>query len=222
MEPTKCLDRDSAGKEFDGEFIIGLANPTDVVSERDWRVGRAIEGFSGQNPISMCAQVFQSGRSSGFDDSRIIAAGIPNYETPDELSVWSYPVEWRSEHGNFRIGILTISSKNANSVDEKLKAMMEFLAQVVGFIFSLHGVINRKTLEKDGYVRFNLSAMRGYSEFRSTKQGIRFAQAVVGLRRSTSRYFEQMRLNEKKHRLIERNEKFYLAVGETGEMISNP
>jgi len=221
MEPTACLDRDSAGKEFNGEFIIGLANPTDIVSERDWRVGRAIEGFSGKNPISKCAEVFQSGRSSGFDDARMIAPGIPNYETPDELSVWSYPVEWRSEHGNFRIGVLTISSKSADSVDEKIKAMMEFLAQVVGFIFSLHGVINRKTLEKDGSVSFDLSKMRGYNEFRSTKQGVRFAQTVVGLRRSISRYFEQMRLNEKKHHLIKRNEKFYLSVGQAAEIISN-
>ena len=41
-----CWDKDSQGKEFAGEFVIGLANPTDIASEQNWRVGRAIEGFS--------------------------------------------------------------------------------------------------------------------------------------------------------------------------------
>jgi predicted nucleotide-binding protein len=88
--PRACVDTDISGKEFAGEFIIGLANPSPLTDEPNWRIGRAIEGFSGDVPHSLCAKVFESGQFDGFNDLGRRALGMPNYETPGELSVFSF------------------------------------------------------------------------------------------------------------------------------------
>lgn len=205
VTPRVCWDRDSDGKAFAGEFVIGLANPTEMVSEQNWRVGRAIAGFLGMVPNSMCAQVFQSGHGDGFNDVNKRPQGMPNYITPGELSVFSFPVEWRSEEGAGRIGVLTISSRHANSISVELKTIIELLANIVGFLFSLYAVRDRTALEQEGEVALRSSEpMRGFSEVRGdTEQGRQFTAAVVGLRRSVAEYFEGRMLAQQTHQLTD-------------------
>jgi len=201
-----CWDRNSDGEDFSGEFVIGLANPSEMVSEQNWRVGRAIAGFSREFPSSMCAQVFQSGHQDGFQDVNRRPQGMPNYRTPGELSVYSFPVEWRSGKGAGQIGVLTISSRHANSISVELKAVVELLANVVGFLFSLYAVSDHEALEQEGEVALeSFEPMRGFSEVQDTEQGRQFVAAVTGLRRVIAGYFEGRMITQQKHQLIDGN-----------------
>jgi len=205
-DPRSCLDRDSADNLFQGEFVIGLANPAGMASEQDWRVGKAIKGFSGIFPESRCAQVFKSGRPRGFSDAEKLAEGEPNYWTPNELSMFAFPVTWQSEEGAARIGILAISSRSANSIRVELRTIMEFLANVVGFLFSLYAVRDRKALEQEGRQDGSTNPetarqLRGFSGIRNTKEGRRFAAAACGLRRLIAGHFEGDLIARTKHRL---------------------
>src|SRR5207248_1480150 len=62
VDSRACWDLDDSDNRFAGEFIIGLANPIALGPDRDWRVGRAIKGYSGAFPESMCAKVFDAGQ----------------------------------------------------------------------------------------------------------------------------------------------------------------
>jgi predicted nucleotide-binding protein len=198
-----CRDKDGHGRQFDGEFIIALANPTEELAEHDWRVGRAVKGFPRGFPQSMCAKVFQTGRRDGFDDVRRLPHGTPNYWTPNELSVFSFPVEWRSDEGAGRIGVLTISSRRENSVSPELKMLLDLVANIVGFLFSIYGVRDRKTLEKEGSSMTSRSGqMWGFSANSDTEDARRFAAAVVGLRRAIAGYFEKIMIAQGKHGIV--------------------
>ena len=195
-----CRDKDSNADEFDGEFVIGLANPAEMVSERDWRVGRGIKGFSGLFPESMCARVFNVGQMEGFHDATKLPQGMPNYETPDERSVFSFPVEWRSEEGAGRIGVITISAREANSISDEIKTLVDLLANIVGFLFSLYAVGHRRELEREGAVSLgNDRPMRGFSKLPDSDAGKRFATAVAGLRRVIAGHFERAMIAQGRH-----------------------
>lgn len=204
VDPHACWDYDDEGKAFAGEFVIGLANPTQVVSQRDWRVGHAIRGYLGLFPESMCARVFETGKIDGFNDVRKLPQGVPNYKTPDELAVFSFPVEWRSEEGAARIGVITISSRLANSVDDELIMLLGLLANVVGFLFSLYAVRDRQTLKDEGEgVLGKVGSPRGFSALSDSEGGRRFAAEATGLRRVIAEHFEAKLLAERRHVLRE-------------------
>ncbi|MEA5414230.1 TIR domain-containing protein [Synechococcus sp. BA-132 BA5] len=198
-DPRGCIDSDNDGKEFEGEFVIGLANPAEIVSEMDWRVGHAIKGFSGVFPLSMCAKAFDSGDINGFRDLGMIPQGLPNYKTPNELSVFSFPVEWRSEMGAGRIGVITISAQRANSIKPELMTLMNLLANIIGFVFSLFAVSNRINLGRAASKIKGLQSARGFSKVKDTEQGRMFAEEVAALRRMIAGHFENSLLAQQKH-----------------------
>lgn len=204
VDTRVCWDQDSDGNIFAGQFVIGLANPTEVMSERDWRIGRAITGFSKMLPQSMCANAFESGTLVGYDDERKMSPGMPNYKTPGELSVYSFPVEWRSQDGTGRVGVITVSSRKAHAVGDELRAIINLLANIVGFLFSLYAVRHRSELEREGVIAADDSApTRGFSGNPNVKNGKRFVAAVRGLRRVVAGYFEKNMFAQRRHQLAD-------------------
>lgn len=203
-DPRVCWDTDSQAERFAGEFIIALANPKETVGERDWRVGRAIKGYQRGFPLSMCAKVFQSGRRDGFEDVRQLPHGSPNYKTPEELTVFSFPVEWRSDEGSGRVGVLTISGRFANSISPDLKSLLDLVANIVGFLFSVYGTRTRSVLMKEGFaVTDERSPLKGVTSAADTEEARRFAAAVTGLRRRIAGHFETAMVAQGRHRLVD-------------------
>lgn len=200
-----CWDRNSSNDEFPGEFVIGLANPTGLTAEPDWRIGRAIPGFIHMVPQSICANAFERGKLVGYEDVRKRTVGLDNYETPGELSVFSFPVEWRSEHGKGRIGVFTISSQKVDSISPKLQTLIDLLSNVIGFLFSLYAVGSRAALEARGSLPNLPSSTRGFSNISDTEEGRRFAAAVIGLRREIAGYFETHMKIHNRHQLRDKN-----------------
>ena len=177
-----------------------------MISEQDWRVGRAIKGYSGMFPKSLCATVFKSGRRDGYHDVRAIPEGGANYLTPNELSVFAFPVEWRSEVAAGRIGVLTISSRDANGITEELLTVLDLLANIIGFLFSLYAVHDRKKLEQEG-ITIPDGERKGHGfpdDMPHTEEGKRFVDAVVGLRRFVAGHFERRLLAYKTHKIADK------------------
>ncbi len=200
-----CCDQDMDGKEFDAEFVIGLANPAPAnlavrPSNPNWRVGRAISGFSGTSATSNVAKVFSEGRPWGKDDV-ILVDGMPNYLTKGERSVYSFPVEWRSEQGAGSIGVITVSSREPNSISEQLKQAINLLANVVGFIFTLYAIGSREVLEKEGAnaKKYSKHPGSGIHIVSDAADAQRFGAGVSGLRRQIAGYFEDRMLREHRH-----------------------
>jgi len=149
----------------------------------------------------MCARVFEEGEWHRNDDVGQQLDGVPNYLTEDERSLCSFPVEWRSDQGRGRIGVITISSRYPNSISDEFQSMIDLLANIVGFLFALYAIGSRKGLMDEGNYALKVSRhpKRGIL-VPNTAAGKRFATAVFGLRRQIAGYFEQRMLRQHRHR----------------------
>lgn len=189
-----CIDVDAAGHEFSGEFVIGIANPGPFASE-SWRVGRAIPGYSHGHPLSNCALVFKDGRSNYHNNISIAWEQTDNYDTEDEKSVYTVPVQWRSHHGNASVGVLAISSKYPNYIPDPLKVRVELLGNVIGYLFSIYAVGSLDGLDEEQgpLVTMGMDIKDGGNNL--------YRRQVAALRRQISSYFESSFIRTGRHQL---------------------
>lgn len=189
-----CVDVDALGREFAGEFVIGISNP-DSFAEEGWRVGRAIPGYSGAHPLSNCALVFKDGRSNYRNNLSIAWEGTGNYDTADEKSVYTVPVQWRSHHGNASVGVIAVSSKYPNYIPDPLKVRVELLGNVIGYIFSMYAVGSLDGLDEEPgpLATIGMDTKKGGNSI--------YRRQVTNLRRQISAHFESSFIRMGRHQL---------------------
>lgn len=189
MPPTYCVDKDSDGKNFRGQFIVGMSN-TEEFTERSWRVGRAISGYDHGRATSNCAKVFQQGVAKYKRDLQIPTQREGNYATEGELSVYSVPVEWRTHEGNVRIGVLAVSSRYPRYIPDHLRVRMQLLGNIVGFLFSLYAISNMSDLETETSRLPQGSLPQVGIEIGRNSSAEQFIRRAIALRRQIATHFE--------------------------------
>lgn len=205
---TYCVDRDKKGNPLKGQFVIGLSNPEGFGEER-WREGRSISGYYKRGGAqSNCASVFKNGIAHYKHNLSSPDEQSGNYDTENELSVYTIPIEWRSHEGNARIGVLAASSKFADSIPSRLQVRLQLLGHVIGYLFSLHAVENteeenteEENTEDIGADPAHLAKALSLIGFDREKGNPpeRFAHRVIALRQRIARYFEDSFINRKIH-----------------------
>jgi hypothetical protein len=102
--------------------------------------------------------------------------------------------------------VLTISSSQANAISDEVKAQVELLANVIGYMFSMYAVSHRPQLQKEGEKALKISRYtRGFNNMHDTEAARQFALEISGLRRLIADYFENIMLAEKKHVLVDQH-----------------
>lgn len=194
-----CIDQDINENPFKGEFIIALSNPN-ALEESMWRVGRAIPGFDNGDTLSNCARVFQSGVASSKPNLQDLQSRASNYLTQEELALYTEPIEWRTTEGNSRVGVLAVSSKEPNSIEERIKQRINFLAVVIGQIFSLYAM--SITLNSSQKISVNTSSIKSLQGFNGDQHlNMDFVNRTIVIRREISKYFELKFIKNNIHRL---------------------
>jgi hypothetical protein len=186
---TACSDIDRHDEPIEGQFIIGLAN-RGKFGAPDWRIGRGIPGYaSDMHPRSMCAMAFHKEGAWSMPDLSRQAESAHNYDTEDEGAFYVTPVQWRTHEGHASIGVLAISGRRPQSITLALQTGVDLLANVIGYLFSLHAVVNRRNLDCEAPDIQRNSNLVGISQLIHGKPGERFVRRAVALRRRIAKYF---------------------------------
>lgn len=193
--PTYCIDRDYDNKPFDGQFIVGISNPDKFV-EKGWLQGRAFTGYVGNRALSNCAKVFQSGNGQYKPDLRNPNEQFDNYKVKNELAIYTVPVEWRTNQGNARIGVLAVSSKYPNSIHQYIQERTKALAILLGFLFSLHAAYNETELDAEA-IDLIMDKRHAVGFDSGCEEG--FIRRVIGLRQKIAAQFEIDFLHNETH-----------------------
>lgn len=195
-----CVDKDINNNLFKGEFIIAISNPN-ALEESKWRIGRAIPGFDNGDTLSNCARVFQSGVASSKPNLQHLQGQGDNYLTEEELAVYTEPIEWRTSEGNSRVGILAVSSKEPESITERIQQRVNFLAIVIGQLFSLYAMssISLNSSQESPENAISVKTIRGFDG--DGHLNTNFINRTISIRREISRYFESKFIRNKIHEL---------------------
>jgi len=195
-----CVDKDINNNLFKGEFIIAISNPN-AFEESKWRIGRAIPGFDNGDTLSNCARVFQSGVTSSKPNLQHLQGQRDNYLTEEELAVYTEPIEWRTSEGNSRVGILAISSKEPDSITERIQQRVNFLAIVIGQLFSLYAMssISLNNSQESPGNAISVKTIRGFDG--DGHLNTNFINRTISIRREISRYFEHKFIKNRMHEL---------------------
>lgn len=199
VNPMGCWERDTARQPFSGHFVIGLSN-SEKFPEQDWLEGRAIPGYDGPRPLSNCARVFQTGAAHAIPDTQKLAGTKANYLVPNERSVYTVPVEWRTNEGTASIGVIALSSKEPKGISKEVQEKADNVAILMGSLFSLFATrsISADPEAAPSYTSTPGSFPVGISR---TSTPI-FARRAVSLRRQVAQYFEDHFLAENVHTFI--------------------
>ena len=88
--------------------------------------------------------------------------------------------------------MITVSSREANSITGELTTVIDLLRNVVGFLFSIYAVRHRKNLAKEGEaVPPRSRSLRGFTLTSDGEDRITFIAQVTGLRRQIASSFER-------------------------------
>lgn len=197
--PYFCAsDTDSSGNQFDGQFVIAMSNP-EGFEENSWRVGRAISGFNGGVSGSMCAKVFRDGSSQYKSDLAASNRNFPNYDTPDEQSLLSVPVEWRSSIGRGRLGIITVSSKHPDYIREEIRIRIQLLGHIIGYLCSLYAHHNNEELKREIATFKPVDPLPVGVEVSDIELAEDFVNQVLSFRRKIAVHFERKFLHLGSH-----------------------
>ena len=131
-----------------------MASSRQISREADWREGRGIPGFIADGrPDSNCARAFKSGESRKI--ASIDSSYEPNYDTPNERSVGSFPILFfrpqlphdssnRAQvHTVASLGVLAASSPEPGAIEMRLENgkslgdLFEEVAQALSTFLSL-------------------------------------------------------------------------------------
>jgi hypothetical protein len=192
-----CGDVNLAGESFSGEFVIGLSNP-EGFEEQTWRRGRAIPGYDDDAPLSNCARAFESGDGWYLHDLGARARLRGNYKTAEENSVYTVPIRWRADQGQASLGVLAVSSRDPE-IEPSVKLRMEFLANVIGYIFALHAEV-RLPPEPGVATPFVPPPRWVGVRIGRGQAGSTFRRRAIELRRSIARHFEREMIREGLHK----------------------
>ena len=190
-----CIDIDVNENPFKGEFIIAVSNPG-ALEESRWRFGRAIPGFDNGDSLSNCAKVFKSGVASSKPNLENRQSQTGNFPTKGELAVYTEPIEWRTSEGNARVGILAVSSKERDTITGEVQHKINFLAIVIGQLFSLYAKSNISLNNSQESV-MSVKNIRGFNGGGNLSTD--FIHKTIFLRREISTYFERKFIRNQIH-----------------------
>ncbi|MBV9211171.1 MAG: nucleotide-binding protein, partial [Acidobacteria bacterium] len=121
-DPNYCLGEDEDGKQFKGEFVIGISNPRPV-PEPHWLSGVPLKGYERGEVIrsgSNAAEAFRTRDSQLIEDTEETIPGYLNFKVEDERTVYSAPVlfssKWHEDDWRAPIGVLTVSGSHPGMI----------------------------------------------------------------------------------------------------------
>jgi hypothetical protein len=207
IDPHYCLGKDDEENPFEGQFIIGMSNPTEFL-EPNWMSGLPLKGYNQSymnKSNSNAAEAFKTRDSKLIEntDSPLNFTYL-NFKVENEKTVYSVPVlfsnkSWHEYEWQAAIGVLTVSGSHPNMINEDIKKRADHLALLLGLIFYLHTKQHpdQPVVNKDiGYTVLPV----GFNQKKKDDPDFpAFVRRAVSLRREIAAHFEQYFLEHGVH-----------------------
>lgn len=192
----ECKDKSSDEKDVDGKFVMGV--PTKIPGSREWQIGRVSPGYDESgNPLSVCATVFKQISQEYKPDTTKTTDGPTNDYTPGELSLYTCPIVFTTEHGKACLGVLSISGNKKEMIDEDMKNRINFSSMLISYSFSIYaknlGELSNEIVEqKEDCIGIKISRNKDAKQFRAK---------AIKLRKNIAAYFEKKFIDSNIHRM---------------------
>jgi hypothetical protein len=201
VAPQHCRGKDENNNPINGEFIIGVSNPTES-PEQNWMSGLPLQGYEtqfGNKSYSNTAEAFKTRYSKYIPDTNDPKhnLGYFNFKVEEERTVYSVPVlyshkAWNDRDWQAAIGVLTVSGSHAGMIKPEIRSRAEDLALLLGLIFYEHTKAHPDVTEVDKEIGYKEPLPIGFNrELKDHKDFPAFVRRVVSLRREIASHFEQ-------------------------------
>jgi len=194
-----CYGYDEDQKVFPCEFVLGISNPMAEFAEERWLEGSPVPGYRDGKPLSVCADVFQSGHLLNLENASEPPIGVENFDVRGELSLKSFPIKCFMTEGMASVGVLTISSA-APKIGENLRvaSALSTLVTVLQAHLTFFAMLKKRAYDRRGRNLHVDGVPIGLFGDASSKA---FQCRVVQLRRDLAGHFEARFLSSPKQGL---------------------